>query len=553
MTLLAVTIDWTQTIFMVIGGLGLFLYGIYLTGESLKLLAGNKLKKLIEKTTNTPLKGIFMGVLVTVLLQTSSGTTALTISLVRAGLMTLPQAAGIILGANIGTTVTSFLIGLNISAYALPMIGVGSMMAYFLSYKKWKRFGGALLGFGLIFFGLSTMSGALKVFTELAGFEQLFVRVESTPVLGVLMGTALTFLVQSSTATIGILQDLYQTDTIPLIGAIAIVLGSNIGTTITAFITAIGGSTAAKRTAVIHIVFNVFGSLLFLLLIVPYAWFINILQERFLGGEPVAMTLSLAHIFFNVFNTFVMFFFINQLVAFSKRIVPGEDMDNLTNVDSLQERLIKDSPPLALESAKKIILSMGDLVKHMYDLSVQYSFEENKKTLEKGRTLEELIDTLDQKTHDYLVKISQDDLDYNLAHLQASYVDAIRDLERIADHCQNLFDFFEHRHESKQVLSDSGKSELKALYAVAHDAIVITLEAFTEQNRQKAEQVLSLEDKIDAMVRRNRKEYIKRLSQNGSASNDTLFVDILSNVERIGDHCENIVLNILYDQYYHGA
>ncbi len=544
-------IDWTQTIFMVIGGLGLFLYGIHLTGESLKLLAGTKLKRLIEKTTNTPLKGVFMGILVTVLLQTSSGTTALTISLVRAGLMTLPQAAGIIIGANIGTTVTSFLIGLNISAIALPMIGVGSMMAFFLSYKRWKRAGSALLGFGLIFFGLSTMSGALKVFTELPAFEQMFVRFEDAPLYGLLAGAVLTFMVQSSTATIGILQDLYETGAIPLISAIAIVLGSNVGTTITAFIAAIGGSVAAKRTAVIHIVFNLIGSLLFLLLIVPYAYFINILQDVFLSGEPRAMTLSLAHIFFNVFNTIVMFFFINQLVGLSKKIIPGEDTDDLTNVDTLQERLIKDSPPLALESAKKIILSMGDLVKNMFALSVSYSFKADKKALEKGRTLEELVDTLDQKTHDYLVKISQDDLNAQLAHLQASYVDAIRDLERIADHCQNLFDFFEHRHENRDILSEGGKRDLQDLYAVTNDIIAITLAAFKEEDRNKAEKVLDLEDGIDELVRAKRRQYIKRVNENGKATDDTLFVDILSNIERIGDHCENIALNILYDEYYH--
>ncbi len=545
------SLDWTQIIFLIVGGLGLFLYGIHLTGESLKLLAGNRLKKLIEKTTNTPLKGIFMGILITVLLQTSSGTTALTISLVRAGLMTLPQAIGIILGANIGTTVTSFLIGLNIQAIALPMIGIGAMSAFFLSAKRFKRAGSALMGFGMIFYGLDLMGDALKTFVDFPIFEEIFLSVSNAPVLGVMMGAIVTFMIQSSSATIAILQDLYTTGAIPLIGGIAIVLGSNIGTTITAFISAIGGSVAAKRTAVIHIIFNFFGSLLFLILIVPYTFFILQLQTWFLKGEPVAMTISLAHIFFNLFNTIVMYFFIKQLVIIAKKVIPGEDTDTLTNVDSLQDRLIKDSPPLALEGAKKVILAMGDMVKNMFDISVQYSFNNDKKRLEQGRTLEELVDTLDQKTHDYLVKISQDDLDNSLANLQSTYVDAIRDFERIADHCQNLFDFFEHRHEAKKVLSEDGKKDLEILYRVTNDILNKTLEAFKENNKEKANQVMDLEDAIDELVRLKRKRYVNRLGSSDASVDDTLFVDILSNIERIGDHCENIAVNILYESYYH--
>ncbi len=544
-------IDWTQAIFMIIGGLGLFLYGIHLTGESLKLLAGNRLKKLIEKTTNTPLKGIFMGIFITVLLQTSSGTTALTISLVRAGLMTLPQAIGIILGANIGTTVTSFLIGLNIKAIALPMIGIGAMSAFFFSIKRLKRAGSALLGFGLIFYGLDLMGSTLKTFAAFPVFEEIFLHVSNTPILGVIMGALVTFMVQSSSATIAILQDLYTTGAIPLIGGIAIVLGSNIGTTITAFISSIGGSVAAKRTAVVHIIFNLFGSILFLIIIVPYTYFVYQMQLWFLKGEPLAMTISLAHIFFNLINTIIMYFFIKQLVIIAKKVVPGDDTDTLTNVDSLQERLIKDSPPLALEGSKKVIIAMGDMVKNMFDLSVFYSFENNKKKLEQGRSLEEMIDTLDQKTHDYLVKISQDDLDNTLANLQAAYVDAIRDFERIADHCQNLFDFFEHRHETKKILSEEGKKDLEIVYRVTNDILNTTLQAFKNNDKEKANQVMDLEDAIDELVRLKRKRYVNRLSAPQPHTDDTLFVDILSNIERIGDHCENVAVNILYEQYYH--
>ncbi len=548
--ILMTTINWVETIFYIIGGFGLFLYGISLTGESLKLLAGNKLKRVIEKTTNTPLKGIFMGVLITVILQTSSGTTALTISLVRSGLMTLPQAVGIILGANIGTTVTSFLIGLNISAISLPMIGIGSMLAFFFKINRYKRLGGALLGFGLIFFGLDLMGETLKQFLEFDVFSNVFISVSDYPVLGVLIGTLFTFLLQSSTGVIGILQSLYTTGALPLIAAIAIVLGSNIGTTITAFIASIGASVSAKRAALIHIIFNVFGSMLFLLLIFPYTIFIQWMQDVFLGGTPEAMTISFAHIFFNIINTFVMYFFITHLVKFSKRMIPGEDTDDLVNVDSLQESLVHDSPPLALEASKKVILSMGDIVRTMFQKSVQYSFNNDRKLLESGRSLEEIVDTLDQKTHDYLVMISQDGLDQSLAHIHSSYVDTIRDFERIADHAQNLFDFFEYRYENKLSLSEEALADLKTLYATTTDIINTMFEAFKDSNKSKAKMVLALEDEIDEHVKAMRRRFVKRTHVAKGETDEELFVDILSNIERIGDHCENIVLNILQEKYF---
>ncbi|MFH5881951.1 MAG: Na/Pi cotransporter family protein [Candidatus Izemoplasmataceae bacterium] len=550
--ILNVSVDWTKTIFFVIGGLGIFLYGIDIMGDSLKLLAGNKLKVLIEKTTNTPLKGIFVGIIVTGLLQTSSGTTALTVGLVRAGLMTLPQAVGIILGANIGTTVTSFLIGLQIKNYALPIIGIGSLLIFFMKQKKGKRIGGAMLGFGMIFYGLDLMGSALKVFVEFASFEQAILRVSEIPILGVLVGALLTALVQSSTATIGILQELYTTGKVPLIGAIAIVLGSNIGTTITAILASFGGSIAAKRTATAHVLFNVVGSLLFLAIIYPYSIFIEWLQLIFLDGEPVAMTISFAHIFFNVFNTFVMFFFIKYLVLISKKIIPGEDVMEGINVNTLQDNLIGESPALALESAKQVILTMAGFVKTMYEEAVKFSFEFDKKLIEEGRQYEEIVDTIDQKVHDFLVKVSLTDLDKNLAHLQAVYVDAIRDLERIADHCQNLFDFFEYRFENKFVMSEEAYHDLEHVYEVVDETLDLTIEAFKNHDKVKAEQVLEYEDMIDTLVRKYRKRHVVRVNECTTPDcDDELFVDILSNIERIGDHCTNIVLNVLHENYYH--
>ena len=545
-------VDWSKTLFLVIGGLGIFLFGIQLMGDSLKLLAGNKLKVMIEKSTNTPLKGIFVGIIITGLLQSSSGTTALTVGLVRAGLMTLPQAVGIILGANIGTTVTSFLIGLQIKNYALLIMGVGSLLVFFRKQTKVGRFGGVLLGFGMLFYGLDLMGGALKVFVEFPSFTQALLRVSDVPVLGVLVGAVLTALIQSSTGTIGILQELYTTGAMPLVGAVAIVFGSNIGTTITAIFAAIGGSVAAKRTAAAHVIFNLGGSLFFLLLIRPYAQFIGLLETWLLGGRPVAMTISFAHIFFNIASTLIMYWFIKYLVMLSMKIIKGDDAMDQLNVSMLQDTLIKESPALALESAKQVIINMSNIVDTMYQGSIRFTFDPDKKLLEEGRQLEEIVDTLDQKVHDYLVKVSLTDLDAHLAHLQAIYVDAIRDFERIADHSQNLYDFFEYRHENRQVLSEEAAQDLEHVYEVVGDTIKLTLQAFKHQDKIMAQEILEYEDMIDTLVRKYRKRHVKRMNEcTGPDCDDDLFVDILSNVERIGDHCTNIAINVLHENYYH--
>ena len=229
-----VTIEWKETIFAIVGGLGIFLFGINMMGDSLKAIAGSKLKIIIEKTTNTPIKGILVGIVITGLIQSSSGTTALTVGLVRAGLMTLPQAIGIILGANIGTTVTSLLLGLPIKEYALPIMAAGSFLIFFMNTKKYKQLGGVILGFGMLFFGLDVMGGALKGLAYLPEFKAALEAVGEHPVLGLMVGAGSTAVIQSSSATIGILQELYTTGAMDLIGAVAIVFGDNIGTTVTA-------------------------------------------------------------------------------------------------------------------------------------------------------------------------------------------------------------------------------------------------------------------------------------------------------------------------------
>ncbi len=541
---------WQVTIFAIFGGLGIFLYGINLMGDSLKAIAGNRLKVIIEKSTNTPLKGIIIGFLITALIQSSSGTTAITVGLVRAGLMTLPQAIGIILGANIGTTMTSFLITLNIKAYALPIMGVGSFLIFFGGRKKSKQLGGVLLGFGMLFFGLSIMGGALKSLKDFDIFTEVMQSTGTIPILGVAVGAVSTAIIQSSSATTAILQELYTTEAIPLIGAMAILLGNNIGTTVTAVLASIGGSITAKRTAMAHVLFNVLGSVLFLLLLVPYSGLIGIIEARFYGPYDEG-AIFWGHIIFNTVNAFVFYFLIKQLVWSVKKLVPGEEREVAFNPDDLQEDLIHEAPVFALENAKKVVLHMGEMAKEMLINSVEFSFKDDRKLYENGMAIEEMLDTIDKKTHDYLVKIAQAGLDHKSSQLQASYVDTIRDFERIGDHCTNLLQFFEMRHENKVTFSPDAKKELSKLYDVVVETLEYALLAYAANDIVTAKKVLEREDIIDKLVIKNRKRHIMRINNNESTeTQDELYVDILSNIERIGDHCNNIAINIIQDSYY---
>lgn len=545
--------DWQTTLFLIFGGLGIFLYGINLMGDSLKAIAGSRLKIIIEKTTNTPLKGIFVGILITGLIQSSSGTTALTVGLVRAGLMTLPQAIGVILGANIGTTVTSVLLGLPIKEYALPIMAFGSFLIFFFSKKKVKQFGSVMLGFGMLFYGLDLMGSALKTLSTLPEFRDALIAVGDIPILGVLVGASTTAVIQSSSATIGILQELYTTNTIQLKGAIAIVLGNNIGTTVTAIMASIGGSIAARRTAAAHVIFNVVGSIVFLIFLIPYTGVIQFMENTFIdttNPDNLKLTISFAHLGFNVINTFVMFWFIKQLVWVVTKIVPGEDEVISVNVDSLEEDLIRESPILALEGAKKVVTNMGYLTKQMFEAAIEYSFENDKKKVESGLQMEEMLDTIDKKAHAYLVKIAQSGIDQATSQLQAEYIDAIRDFERIGDHCTNIFEFFEMRYDMKSSLNEEASDDLRNLYNIVLDSLDKTIRCFDANDKFLAFKVIDQEDVIDALVVKYRKRHIKRINNDTENSTCGVYVDILSNIERIGDHCNNIAKNVVQDQYF---
>lgn len=542
--------SWTLLVILILSGLGLFLYGINRMSGSLKNIAGDKLKMIIQKTTDSPFKGILVGIIVTVLIQSSSGTTALIVGLVGAGLMTLPQAIGVIMGANIGTTLTVILIGLPISDYLIAFTFIGSFIYFFSKKKKTKEIGLALFGFGILFLGLTLMSNGLncifKSYEEEA--KNLFQNFSKYPVLGLLLGTVFTALVQSSAASLGILQTLYAGGTIELIGAIAILIGSNIGTTITAIFSAIGGSTDSKRTAAIHTMFNVFGALLFMILLHPFTKLIHLIESN-ISMDP-KMTIALAHVIFNIASTFVLFWFRNIMAKLAKRMFKSETDTNPIYLGLEDYSLIKKNTYMALEFIAHALKYMADLTIEYFKLTKAYSFENNPQSVKKGNDYEVEIDLLNAKIHDYLIKITQEGVDKKESNLLSKYLDTVKDMERIGDHLTNIMEFFEVRHEAKATLSEEGATDLKKMFDSLEFMVTSSLLAIETWDKDLARQVNAEEPKVDQMEEVYRKKHVIRINKGQCKVSDLdYYVDILSNLERIGDHTDNIALNVINDDY----
>jgi len=523
---------WTETAFLIVGGLGIFLYGINLMSDALKKLAGSKLKLFLEKTTNTPLKGIFVGILLTALIQSSSATSALVVGLVRAGLMTLPQAVGVIFGANIGTTFTSVLISLDIGSYAMPIMFLGAILIFFFKRKKVQQLGRVIFGFGMLFFGLDTMGGALKTLAELPQFASMLHSVGDTPILGVIVGVLTTAIIQSSSATIGILQQLYSTGGMTLIGATAIVLGDNIGTTVTSIMASVGGTSSAKRTALIHVLFNTFGTVVFFILLKPYTEFITWLSN-IIGIDPTIdkFTISLAHVCFNIMTVLILFWFVKQMVWLVSKIIPSKDEIEMDEV-VLDKLLLKSSPDLALENVKKAMMNMVNVTRGMLEFSYNYAFENDDKAIELGNQCEEMLDSMDDKIHNYLVDIGANDLSEAQIQRVAKNIDTITDLERIGDHFDNLFEFFQERKEKKLTMHKKTKEELLNLFSIIRSQLEKSTRAYFEDNLAVAIEVTKTEEELDRLVKEYRKNHINRINDRSCEEiNAGFYVDILSNMK----------------------
>ncbi|VEF46347.1 Na/Pi-cotransporter family protein [Bacillus freudenreichii] len=538
--------DLQTLLFMFFGGLGIFLYGIKTMGDGLQKVAGDGLRDLLDRFTTRPILGVLTGIVVTGLIQSSSGTTVLTIGLVTAGFMTLRQAIGVIMGANIGTTVTAFIIGINISDYALPIIAVGAFLIFFFKNHKVNNFGTVFFGFGALFFGLSLMGDAMKPLRGAQFFTDLTVSLSDHPLLGVLIGVVFTVIVQSSSASIALLQTLFDQGTITLHAALPILFGDNIGTTITAVLASIGASVAAKRAALTHVMFNVIGTILVLILFVPFTHFIEYLQAT-LSLNP-KMTIAFAHGTFNVSNTIIQFPFIAVLAWIVTKLVPGEDTMIEYRPVHLGEKFIRQSPSIALGQGKKEVLRMGEIAEQGLKEVSDYYKTKGKKHRELLPQIEDALNNLDKVITDYLVQISYHSLSDQDLKTHSSLLNTVMDLERIGDHIENIMELVNSQINSKVKFSESAMNDLDRMFELTSSTLHQALEALQEGNESKAGSVLANERLINKMEKDLRKKHIQRLNDNmctGTAG--IVYVDIVSNLERIGDHAVNIAQAVIGD------
>ncbi len=543
--------DVKQIVFYLLGGLGIFLYGINLVGKALKDLSGSKLKKIIEKSTNTPIKGILIGFIVTAIIQSSSGTTSLVVALVAANLMALSQATWVIIGANIGTAITSVLIGLNITDLALPILGIGAILAFIFPQRKIKLLGETFVGFGMLFFGLQLMGDGVKPIMETQFAIKLFTTLSDVPILGMLVGLAVTIVIQSSSASIGILQTLYGTGSTSLSAALPIMIGCCIGTTITALIASIAANKQAKRAAMFHVVYNIFGAIIFMILINPFTQLTSLVETNILMKMHAdkMMTIAFADIFYKIISALILVWFNKYFVKLTYLIIKGDERNDL--IKSLEEANIKDSA-FSLQLSFKAIEYMCGLVWEMFENTKKFSFEKDMKLYNRCLKIEEKVDEVDVKIHDYLIKVAQNNLDKSQSYELAKHMDTIRDLERISDHCMNLLECFLLRYDNNEVYSSNGKLELEDIFSKVEKMVKGSIEAFKNTNKDIAQSILLIEDEVDDAEEKYRKNHLLRM-YNGicKATMANNFSDILSNLERIGDHSTNIAEKIISgDEYF---
>ncbi|WP_210470432.1 Na/Pi cotransporter family protein [Sporosarcina sp. 6E9] len=537
-------LNWQEMIFQFLGGLGIFLFAIKYMGDGLQKAAGNRLRDILDRFTTNPFMGVLVGIIVTVLIQSSSGTTVITVGLVSAGFMTLRQAIGVIMGANIGTTVTAFIIGLDVGAYALPIMAIGAFLIFFIKKNQIKNIGEVVFGFGGLFLGLELMSGGMKPLRELQSFTDLTLSMSDHSILGVVVGTIFTLIVQSSSATVGILQGLYAENLIDLKASLPILFGDNIGTTITAVLASIGASVAARRAAAAHVLFNVIGSVVFIILLVPFTAYVEWISSV-LALES-KMQIAFAHGSFNVANTVIQFPLIGAWAWLVTKLIPGEDVTIEYRPKHLDYHFIQQSPAVAIGQAKEEVIRMGDF--SVQGLSVTYDYLKTgeKKHAETGYQIEDAINNLDREITNYLIQISSVNISPDESAHHVTLMETVRDIERIGDHFENIIELIDYRDVNRVTLSEDAMNDLSEMFTLTIETVQKAVQSLDTNDMDLARTVTQKEDLIDKMERKFRKNHILRLNERScSPQAGMVFVDIVSNLERIGDHAVNIAEAIL--------
>ena len=542
-----------------IGGLALFLYGMHMLSEGLEKISGGRLEKILESLTNNKIKAVLLGAGVTAVIQSSSAATVMVIGFVNSGIMKLSQAVGIIMGANVGTTITSWLLSLtgiesdNLllklvkpTSFSPVLAMIGVIFIMFLKNSKKRDLGIIFVGFAILMYGMDMMSSAMKPLSEIPQFTGLFTMF-TNPILGLLAGMILTAIIQSSSASVGILQALCTTGTVTYAAAVPIILGQNIGTCVTAMMSGVGAGRNAKRAAVIHLLFNIIGTGIF-----ASVFYLSnaIFSFDFMTQASDGAGIAVVHTGFNILATLVLLPFSNQLETLSFVLVKTDEEEERQAAENavfarMDERFLS-TPSFAIEQTYSYVVKMADLTKESVDDAMRSLFEYDKKIVKEVERKENLLDRYEDEISDYLVKLSSRNLTEQDSRKLGMLLHSVGDLERISDHAMNIADCAKEMNKKGQGFSAKATEELRIFSAAVIDIVDQSVNIFKTEDGDAAKMVEPFEEAIDILQKEMKKRHTKRLRK-GKCTAELGFVlsDITNNYERIADHCSNLAINIM--------
>ena len=529
-----------------IGGLGLFLYGMNLMGEGLQKSTGPKLEKAIELLTSNVVMGVLVGAVVTGIIQSSGATTVMVVGFVNAGIMTLFQAIGVIMGANIGTTVTAQLVSFDASIFSSIALGIGIVLYMIGSKSKpnLKNIAEILIGFGILFIGMEFMKDAVAPLSQYEGFRNILAGLANHPLLALLAGFAMTTCLQSSSASMGILIALSSQGLMPLAGALPILYGDNIGSCTTSLLSSVGANKNAKRAALMHLCFNVIGTILFMFILnKPISMIVTHLDPT-----DTARQIANAHSLFNITNVIILLPFSKYIVKLVMLLIPdkqGEEEYDSRITKYLDERML-ETPSIAFGNTIREILRMGNKAKKSFTCSMDALLEKSQEEANKTFEKEKLLNEQQRKVLDYLIKLSNKTLDDKMRLSLDLLFHTVNDIERVGDLSENIAELAESTIDKKTKISESAKSEIIDIYNKVLDAYTLSLDAMKQNSVKFANDVLRIEDEVDALDKLYRAKHMNRLNSHScSIDSGIMYLDLLTNLERISDHSASIAKRVI--------
>lgn len=533
-------------IISMLGGLGLFLYGMKLMGEGIEKVAGSKMKTILEWCTKNRLIGVIVGTLFTAIIQSSSAATVMVVSFVNSGLMNLMQAVGVIMGANIGTTVTAQIVAFDLDSIAPVFVITGVVMIMFIKNETVNKVGEVLFGFGALFLGMSLMKDSMANIKDSVAVMNMIGSLKN-PLIAILVGLVITTILQSSSASVGILVTMAGSGLVELPMCFYVILGCNIGACTSAVLVGLTGKKDAKRAALIHLLFNIIGSILMLIILLPFGGYV----EKWINAISADPKRAVAntHTIFKIFQVIVLFPFAGLIVKLTRVFVHGDDEQKekyelkYISLDSAV------SPAIAMIEVTNEIKRMGKIANYNLERSMEALMKGDKEIIAEVLEREHEVDYLSRKITDFLVKINQM-LPVSETKNIAGYYHVVSDIERIGDHAENIAEFAQTKLNDDIEFSQVGSEELQYMFDVMNKEVKLALEAFTERNEEHLKEIMELENEVDELEKKLQRNHVRRMAKNECSPKAAIFSDLISNFERVSDHATNIAFATFRQEEY---